>query len=97
MLVITDFLIRSDLSGMMHCMNMEIPLSGDFSGSRRLLIRSMKIDLSVRNLLGSFNPGESISVMLPLLPIYTCAVTAVSDFFASNLMQFESDLLYTSL
>ena len=90
MLLITDYLILSDLSGMMHYMNMEIPCSGDLSGSRIVFIRSMKIALSVLALLGSLNPGESIRVMLPLLAILTTEVTDISDGEASNLRQYGS-------
>ena len=96
MLMITDCLIRSDLSGIMHCMNMEMPSSGDLSGPRRLLIKSMKIALSVRALFGSLNPGESINVMLPLLAILTSEVTDLTDCDALNWMKCELSLLYFS-
>ena len=89
MLMITDCIIRSDLSGIMHCMNMEMPSSGDLSGPRRLLIKSMKIALSVCALFGSLNPGESINVMLPLLAILTTEVTDLTDCDASNSIKCE--------
>ena len=70
----------------MHYTNMLIPWSGDFKGSRKVLTRSKKIFLSERVLLGSFNPGESISVMLPFVFILTLDVTATRDFEAVNLI-----------
>ena len=63
---------------------MLIPWSGDFKGSRIVLIRLMKIVLSGRVLSGSFNPGVSISVMLPLVAILVRDVTDVKDFAASK-------------
>ena len=96
MLVITDCLIRSDLSGMMHWINIVIPLSGDVSGTRTVLMRSIKIALSVRALFGSLNPGVSMSVMFPLCAVLTWAVTDISDGEASNLIGFEPFGLYFS-
>ena len=88
MLVITDCLIRSDLSGMMHWMNMVMPLSEEVSGTRMVLMRSMNIALSVLDLLGSLNPGVSMRVMLPLCAVLTKAVTDIRDGDASNLITF---------
>ena len=84
MLLITDYLILPDSSGMIHCTNIVIPCSGDLIGSRSMLIRSMKIDLFVRGLLGSLKPGVSINVILPLLAILTKEVTDVNDAGVSN-------------
>ena len=51
-----------------------------------VFIRSKKIFLSVLILLGSFKPGESISVMLPQVAILTSDVIEVRDFDASKLI-----------
>ena len=69
---------------MIHWINILIPWSGDFSGSRIVFTMSIKISLSVRVLFGSFKPGVSINVILPLVAILTFEVTAVNDFDASK-------------
>ena len=68
----------------MHYMNIVMPYCSDFKVSRIVLIRSIKIYLSVRVLFGSLSPGESIKVMLPLVAILTWDVTETKDFDASN-------------
>ena len=55
----------------------------------------MRMVLSLRVLLGSLNPGESIRVILPLFAILTSEVTDINDGDASNLMC-PSCLLYFS-
>ena len=61
-----------------------------------MLTISMKISLSVRVLFGSFKPGVSINVILPLVAILTFDVTAVSDFDASKRIA-TKDIFWISL
>ena len=69
---------------MMHYTNIVMPCRSDLSVSRMVLIRSINICLSVRDLFGSLRPGESINVMLPLFAILGRDVTETKDFEASN-------------
>ena len=64
-----------------------------------VLTRSKKIFLSVRYLLGSLRPGESIRVMLPHVAILTSEVIEVRDFDATNFIGLPNLLnssMYTS-
>ena len=49
-----------------------------------MLVKSMKIYLSVRILFGSLKPGVSISVILPFVAILTFYVTVSNDLEALN-------------
>ena len=80
----------------MHCTNIVMPCCSDLSVSRTVLIRSIKICLSVRVLFGSLRPGESINVMLPLFAILGRDVTETKDFEASNFKGFI-DLINSAL
>ena len=72
---------------MMHCTNIEMPFSGVFKVSRMVLIKFMKICLSERTFVwGSFNPGVSIRIILPLDAILVKEVTASTDYNASNVI-----------
>ena len=83
----------------MHYMNIVMPCCSSLRVSRIVLIRSIKICLSVRVLFGSLRPGESINVMFPLFAILGRDVTETKDFEASNfkgLFDLINNLLFIS-
>ena len=70
---------------MTHRIRELIPYSGSFSYMLKFFMISMCIFLSDLRASGSFNPGVSISVMLPMEPDLTQEVTDLNDCLLSKL------------
>ena len=78
-------LMRPDSSGIMHYVIVLIPCSFVLVTERTVLTTATWTSLSCLFWSGSFDPGVSISVILPILTGFTAVVTAVLDYPLWNL------------
>ena len=83
--LIVESVILWEALGMTHRIIELIPYSGSLSYMLKFFMISMCIFLSDLRASGSFNPGVSISVMLPTEPDLTQEVTDLKDCLLSKL------------